>query len=159
MTDFQKLYKQYAKDIYNFALFLSGSPDEAEDITAETFARIITSKKAIILKSVKGYMLTIARNLFLENNRLKKYRSEIKDDTPDPKNNIEDNLYHKCELEAVQKFLQKFSEIDRTALLLRAEGIPYSEITKVLNISLASAKVKVHRLRIELARWKANRLK
>lgn len=48
--------------------------------------------------------------------------------------------------------LQKLPEIDRAALVLRAsEELPYEEIARMLNISLASAKVKVHRARLSLA--------
>jgi RNA polymerase sigma-70 factor (ECF subfamily) len=59
--------------------------------------------------------------------------------------------------EALQAYLQTFPEVDRAALLLRADGVAYDEIANALNISLASAKVKVHRLRLKLAKWRANR--
>jgi len=48
--------------------------------------------------------------------------------------------------------LAELPEIDRTALLLRAEhDLPYDEIARVLQISLSAAKVKVHRARLRLA--------
>jgi DNA-directed RNA polymerase specialized sigma24 family protein len=37
--DFDTLYQRYARDVYRFALYLSARPDEADDITAETFVR------------------------------------------------------------------------------------------------------------------------
>jgi len=42
-------------------------------------------------------------------------------------------------------------------LLLRSDGLNYEEIAQALDISLASAKVKVHRLRLKLAEWRATR--
>ncbi len=63
MTDFHWLYTRYADDIYRFALFLCRDAAEAEDITAETFARALTGKSPLITDTVKGYLLTIARNL------------------------------------------------------------------------------------------------
>jgi RNA polymerase sigma-70 factor (ECF subfamily) len=43
-------------------------------------------------------------------------------------------------------------EIDRAALLMRAnDGLAYEEIARALGISLAAAKVKVHRARLRLA--------
>ena len=65
MTDFHQLYNKYARDIYPFALYLSGDEMVAEDITAETFARALTGKAPLISSSEKGYLLTIARNLYL----------------------------------------------------------------------------------------------
>jgi RNA polymerase sigma-70 factor (ECF subfamily) len=43
-------------------------------------------------------------------------------------------------------------EIDRAALLLRTQDqMPYEEIARILNVSIANAKVKVHRARLKLA--------
>ena len=51
--------------------------------------------------------------------------------------------------------LQTLPEIDRSALLMRAlSDPPYEEIARSLGISVAAAKVKVHRARLVLAREK-----
>lgn len=63
----------------------------------------------------------------------------------------------RTELEALQVYLQTVPEVDRAALLLRADGVAYEEIAVALRISQAAAKVKVHRLRLKLALWRANR--
>ena len=153
MTDFQELYTRYARDIYRFALFLCGDAVEAEDITSETFARALIGKAPLVSATVKGYLLTIARNLHLESVRRRKRLSELPDSGP----NLDHVVSHKTELEALQVYLQTFPEVDRAALLLRADGVTYKEIANSLNISLASAKVKVHRLRLKLAEWRVNR--
>ncbi len=157
MTDFHELYTRYAGDIYRFALFLCGDAAEAEDITAETFARALTVKAPLVSASVKGYLLTIARNLHLESVQRRKRLSELPLELPDSSPNLEHVVSHKTELEAVQAYLLTFPEVDRAALLLRADGVTYDEIANSLNISLASAKVKVHRLRLKLAEWRVNR--
>ncbi len=157
MTDFHELYTRYANDIYRFALFLCGDAAEAEDITAETFARALTGKAPLVSATVKGYLLTIARNLHLQSLRRRKRLSELPPELPDPAAHVEEGIRHKTEWEALQAYLRTFPEIDRTALQLRAEGAAYNEIANALNISLVSAKVKVHRLRLKLAHWQANR--
>ena len=157
MTDFHELYNRYASDIYRFALYLSGDAAEAEDIAAETFARALTGKAPLVSATVKGYLLTIARNLHLESLRRRKRLSGLPADVPDPSPNFEHVVSHKTELEAVQAYLQTLPEVDRAALLLRVDGVTYVEIANALNISLASAKVKVHRLRLKLAEWRGKR--
>ncbi len=157
MIDFKMLYTQYAKDIYHFALFLSGDAVEAEEITAETFARALLGKTPLVSATVKGYLLTIARNLYLESKRSTKRLIELSPDLPDTTPLMEDITDHKTELEAVQSYLLTFPEIDRSALLLRVDGVAYHEIASSLNISLSSAKVKVHRLRLKLVEWRTNR--
>jgi RNA polymerase sigma-70 factor (ECF subfamily) len=157
MTDFHELYTRYASDIYRFALFLCGDTTEAEDITAETFARALTGKAPLRSATVKGYLLTIARNLHLESVRRRKRITEFPQDLRDANPDPEQVVSHKTELAAVHSYLQEFSEVDRAALLLRAEGVTYDEIANALDISIASAKVKVHRLRLKLAEWRMNR--
>src|SRR6266567_4234685 len=66
MTDFTTLYKKYTPDVFCFALYLSGDRGQAEDITSETFVRAWTSRERIEVATVKGYLFTIARNLFLQ---------------------------------------------------------------------------------------------
>lgn len=157
MIDFSNLYKRYSRDIYHFALFLSGDAVEAEEITAETFARALMGKTPLVSATVKGYLLTIARNLYLELLRSTKRFMDLSPELPDTAPSLEDIANHKTELEAVQAYLQTFPEIDRAALLLRVDGVAYHEIAASLNISLSSAKVKVHRLRLKLVEWRTNR--
>ncbi len=157
MTDFHGLYTRYADDIYRFALFLCRDTAEAEDITAETFARALTGKSPLVTATAKGYLLTIARNLYLGSVQRRKRASEVPQDLQDPAQDPEKAVSRKTELEAVQRYLQSFPEVDRSALMLRADGLSYEEISNALNISLASAKVKVHRLRLKLAEWRMNR--
>ena len=144
MTDFHELYNRYAGDIYRFALFLCGDVAEAKEITAETFARALTGKAPLVTATVKGYLLTIARNLHLESVRRLKRFTELPPELPDSAPHLENVISHKTDLEAVQSYLQTFPEVDRAALLLRADGVAYDEIANSLNISLSLAKVKVH---------------
>jgi len=53
---FESLYRTYARDVYRFALFLSGDTVEADDITAETFARALASREPIRVSTVKAYL-------------------------------------------------------------------------------------------------------
>ncbi len=157
MTNYHELYTRYAGDVYRFALFLCGDTEQAEEITAETFARAITGRTPLVTSSVKGYLLTIARNLHVDTIRHHKRLTELTPELPDTRPQLDHIVIQKTELEALQVYLQTFPEVDRSALLLRVDGLPYEEIAEMLNISQASAKVKVHRLRLKLAEWRANR--
>lgn len=157
MKEFHELYIRYANDIYRFALFLCGDPSEAEEITAETFARALTGKTPIIQKTAKSYFIKIARNFYLESIRRRRNKSEVHLDHKEGAANLEENFDRKRELEDVHDYLRTFPEIDRSALLLQADGISYNEIASLLDISLSAAKVKVHRLRLKLAEWRRDR--
>jgi RNA polymerase sigma-70 factor (ECF subfamily) len=152
MTDFSSLYRKYAPDVYRFALYLSNKRGEAEDITSETFVRAWTSPESIEVATVKAYLFTIARNLFLQGLRRKSRQVQLDRELPDPRASPYVQAERKEEFRAVLAGLQELPEIDRAALLMRAlDGMAYEEISRALGISLSSAKVKIHRARLALA--------
>ena len=55
-------------------------------------------------------------------------------------------------LDSVLAELQRLPEASRAALLMHAVGgMPYEEIARVLDISVAAVKVKIYRARLALA--------
>ena len=152
MSDFEDLYRRYAPDVYRFALYLSGSPAQAEDLASETFVRVWTARDNIRTASVKAYLFTIARNLHVDGRRRDARNVELPELLLDPSPGPEVEAQDKQALDTVLRALQQIPEIDRAALLMRAQdGLPYEEIAAALGIPLASARVKVHRARLRLA--------
>jgi len=155
MTDFSALYQKYAPDVFRFALYLSGHRADAEDITSETFARAWASAGGIEMTSVKGYLFTIARNLFLQGLRKKSRSVELSYDLRDPQASPYAQAEQKQEYQAVIAELQKLPEIDRAAVVMRAfDDVSYEEIAHALGIPLATVKVKIHRARLKLAEFR-----
>ena len=151
MLRFQELYDSYAAEIHRFALSLSGERTEAEDITSETFVRAWVNKSAIRTETLKAYLMTIARNTFLERRRKSRREVALEETLPDPAAGPEERAESRLELARIEKFLRTVPEIDRAAFVLRVRhGQPYEEIARVLGITVASAKVKVHRVRKRL---------
>jgi RNA polymerase sigma-70 factor (ECF subfamily) len=152
MTDFSALYQKYAPAIFRFALYLSGNRAEAEDITSETFVRAWTAPGPIKTATVKGYLFTIARNLYLQGLRKKGRYVELDEGLRDPQADPHAQAEQKSEFRAVLAGLQKLPEADRSALFMRAfDGLPYEEIARALGLPLATVKVKIHRARLRLA--------
>ncbi len=153
---FHELYERYAPDVYRFALWLSGNPAEADDIASETFVRAWTSSSKIRTETVKAYLFTIARNLFLQQQRQKKRQVGLEHAMSEMLTGPAELIEGRLTLSAVLRQLQDLPEIDRAALILRVQHeLPYAEIARILGISLASAKVKVHRARLNLTAVRA----
>jgi RNA polymerase sigma-70 factor (ECF subfamily) len=134
-------------------MYLSGNRGEAEDIVSETFVRVWTAPEPIAMATVKGYLLTIARNLFLQELRQRSRAVPLRDTIRDPRPGPEAETEKKAEYYAVMAGLQQLPELDRAALLMSAfEGMPYAEIARALGISLAAVKMKIHRSRFALSR-------
>ncbi len=151
MNDIHDIYDRHAKDVYRFCIYLSADPMLAEDLTAEAFVRAWAGPGIIVQETVKAYLFTIARNLYLHELRRRARYAGISKDVPDPAPPLELRTEHKSELSEVFAALQHLPEIERSALIMRSEqDMSYSDIAKSLGISVAAAKVRVHRARKKL---------
>jgi RNA polymerase sigma factor (sigma-70 family) len=148
MLTFQELYTTYSGEVYRFALWLSADSFTAGDITSETFIRAWVHRSTIRTETLKAYLFTIARNIYLEQGRKLARQVTLEDVHINPAPGPDRVVEVQMELAKVRQVLQTLPEIDRTAFVLRIQHeLPYAEIARVLEISLAAAKVKVHRVR------------
>ncbi len=151
MLTFQEIYDLYSDDIYRFVYSLTGDRCEAEDITSDTFVRALVHRNSIRTETLKAYLFTIARNLFLQQRRKQRPHGLISDFHVDPAPAPDKVAESRVELIRVQNLLQTLPEADRTAFVLRVyHDLPYAEIARVLRISVSAAKVRVHRVRRKL---------
>lgn len=151
MLTFNKLYESYAKEVFRFAFWLSGSRNWADDITSETFIRAWVHFRPIRTETLKAYLFTIARNYYLGQMRKENRFVDLNEEHPDPVLLPDIKVELLEEIFQVQDFLQTLPECDRAAFILRVQhNTPYKEVARVLKISESAAKVKVHRVRKKL---------
>lgn len=148
MLTFEQLYVAYSPEIYRFATWLSGNAHDAEDITAETFTRAWINFATIRTETLKAYLFTIARNIYLESLRKHHQQETIEDTHPDPHPTLDRTLEAQCDLDQIREVLLTLNEIDRSAFVMRVQyDLSYAEIARVLQASEGAIKVKVHRVR------------
>ena len=149
-ANFAELYNAYGRDVYRFALYLSGDAAVAQDITSGVFLRVWMSSEPVRVSSVKSWLFVIARNLYLHELRHIQRKQPLHNAMASP-HSLEASIEGKEELARLTRAIAELPEVDRSALLLRAlEGLPYEEIGAILRISVAAVKVKVHRSRLRL---------
>jgi RNA polymerase sigma-70 factor (ECF subfamily) len=152
MQAIQAIYEQHARAVYRFSLGLCGDAHLANDLVAETFVRAMLSTTPIGMETVQAYLCMIARRLYLKEWHRRQRHTELEDVYCDTAPGPEALLIDAESLANTLNALQQLTEIDRTALLLRAEdAVPYEDIARALEISVASAKVKVFRARLKLS--------
>ena len=104
--------------------------------------------------TVKAYLFTIVRNLFLTRRTRAARHVPLDDQLADSwtcARRPRPSAIH--ELAAVRQQLTALGETDRTALLMRtAEGRSYDDIAAALGLSAGAVRVRVHRARMQLAR-------
>lgn len=153
IVGFTELYRRHSEAVFRFAFWLSGNPHDAEDLTAEAFARAFAGFDRIEQSTVRAYLCTIVRNLHASRHRRPQEQTldeafEPADLAPGP----EAHAIASDRLELTVAALDRLPPTDREALLLHAVGeMPYEDIARALGISVANAKVKVFRARQKLA--------
>jgi RNA polymerase sigma-70 factor (ECF subfamily) len=151
LVDFHSLFERYSRDVYRFALYLSGDPSLAEEIAQEMFVRVWVMPGEVRAGTVKAYLLTIARNLYLAERKRAARQVALDDQLSDPKPGPEAVASGRVELDSVFTALQALPEADRAALLMHVQdGLPYAAIASALGLSTAAVKIRVHRARIKL---------
>jgi RNA polymerase sigma-70 factor (ECF subfamily) len=151
MLDFDSLYREYAPRVHRFVLGLSGNAAIADDVTAETFVRVWATRDRVRHETVRAFLFTIARNLWLQGIRSQWRHREIDAAAEDPAPGPHAQASGRIDLERALQALAAIDPVDRAAILMRAqEDLSYEEIAQSLDLSVSAAKVRVHRARKKL---------
>src|SRR6187397_473659 len=120
--DLHDLYSRYAADVHRFALYLCGDAALADDLTSETFLRAWTSASPIREATVKAYLFTIVRHLYLSEIGRSSRDIELSDLIPSSSPGQHEQLESGTALRTVLRLLRNLPEIERAALLMRTQG-------------------------------------
>ena len=150
VNSYALLVKRYQKPIYNLMLRMTGSEQDALDLTQETFVRAY-EKLEKFNPSAPFFPWLYTMGLNLARDFLRKEKgSPIESYEPDHSFSIEidqdDALADQIDVQEVLKGLQALPVDYREALLLRFhEGLSISEVAYALGLSLSAAKMRIHR--------------
>jgi len=141
--------------MYRVALRLTGNPADAEDLVQEAMLRAYRSWDRFTLgTNAKGWLLTILRNLFINEYRRRRRHPETVDlDTIEPfavfENVPEDPqgaFFDRIVDDEVLRALDELPEVFREAVMLSdVEGLSYEEIAKVLDVPVGTVKSRLYR--------------
>ena len=163
VNDFEKLVTAYEKNVYNIALRMVGDPDDAADMTQETFIKAYRA-----LSSFRGdskfssWLYRIASNVCLDFLRSRSRHPQVslstvdEDDRatfelPDMRQNPEEQLMKKLGMEAVHRGLEQLPEQQRQILVLRElGGLSYAELAQTLGLEEGTVKSRIFRARKRL---------
>lgn len=152
MLDFDTLYRDYAPRVHRFVLGLSGDAAVAEDVTAETFVRVWATRDRVRHETVRAFLFTIARNLWLQGIRSRWRQRALDTADADPRPGPDVQAAARIDLDRALAALARLDPADRAAILMRAyEEMSYEEIAQSLGISVPAARVRVHRARKQLS--------
>ena len=151
MPSWDELVRQHADRVYRLAYRLSGSQQDAEDLTQETFIRVFRSVQNYQPGTFEGWLHRITTNLFLDMVRRRaRIRMEalpedydrVPADEPNP-----EQIYHDARLAPdLQAALDSLPPEFRAAVVLcDIEGLSYEEIGATLGVKLGTVRSRIHR--------------
>ncbi len=162
---FDKLVRQYEKSVFNTALRLSGSYDDASDISQEAFVRTWNN-----LRSFRGdaqfstWLYRIVTNVFLDDRKKKRARPhrslddeialdessverQYADPAPGPVEIAEGDERKKL----LARAISTLPEAQRAMVVLyHSQGLSYEEIAEITGQPMGTVKSRLNRARLAL---------
>ena len=168
--EFQQIFKEYQPRILRYLTRLSGRY-EAEDLSQEVFIKVESG-----LKNFRGdsklstWIYRIATNTAVDRMRNPSFKYKVNNTTSleaarenDPeiedkdqflgkKAESTDQQYVRKEMNScIRNYIENLPENYRTVVLLsELEGLKNQEIAEILNLSLDTVKIRLHRARAQL---------
>lgn len=151
--NFEALYTACFHKLYRFALSLSRSSAEAEEIVQETFLRALQhADKLPENADLDAWLFRVARNVHIS--RLRKRQREVGDaalDAVPSGEDIEDRLLNQDQAQQILRLLHTLDEPYKEVFTLRALGdVAYAQIASLFGKGESWARVTYHRARLML---------
>lgn len=146
---FGELLRRHQDAVYGFAWRLLKDPQEAEDVTQETFLRLYqTARRYRPEAALRTFLLRIARNRCID--RYRKKAPELMDEFPDVSSGETPLglLEHAIDADRLEKAIDALPVNQRSAILLRhTRQLSYQQIAEVLELSAGAVESLLVRAR------------
>ncbi len=163
----EALYRAFETPVYNLARRIMGSPEDAEDVLQETLLAVYEKIHTFDERSaLTTWLYRVVVNTALMRLRA---RARVPEEAVDPVGPHfteegqharevaewalppEEALLRQEALAALQQGIERLPELYRAVYVLaEIEGLPHQEIGTILDITVATAKTRLHRARLFL---------
>lgn len=146
--EFENIYKTYWDRIFRLCMGFVNDYDMAQDLAQETF--IIVWQKLDTFRNESGigtWIFRIASNNCLR--QIEKDKRILKSELP---LHIAEEKQHSIEpqIQFLYKCIAELPETDRIIISLELEEVKQAEIAKIVGLSEANIRVKIHRIKEKL---------
>jgi RNA polymerase sigma-70 factor (ECF subfamily) len=150
--DVERLFRTYNAQLVRYLTRRLGDRDWAEEVAQETFVRALRQDR---IDNERAWLFIVANNLVRDEARrdarrrrhLELLREQERESVAEPAGA---SLERAQEAAAARRALEQLAERDRLALLMREEGLDYTEIAAALDLSVGSVGTTLSRARRRL---------
>jgi RNA polymerase sigma-70 factor (ECF subfamily) len=148
--DFEAKLLSLQDNMFNFAYSLTLNRDEAKDLLQETTLKVLNNEEKFVDDTnFKGWVLTIMKNIFINN-----YRKVLRDQTMVDHT---DNLYYlnipkesgfetpegSYAISEINKCINSFTDEYRLPFSMHVAGFKYHEIAEKMNLPIGTVKSRI----------------
>ncbi|MFT6856862.1 MAG: RNA polymerase sigma factor (sigma-70 family) [Cyclobacteriaceae bacterium] len=154
-TAFNKGISDFREPMVTYALSLTKNNEDAQDLVQDALFKALKYKNNYVEnQNLKGWLITILRNTFLN-----KYNRDKKRPIPNSMDNCDHLLtkvqdYNhgemKMNVDVLTELLSSVDEKFQRPFDLRNKGFKYEEIATKLDIPIGTVKHRIHRCRNEM---------
>lgn len=154
---FQQKLLSMQDNMMNFALMLTANRDDAQDLLQETTLKVLDNQdKFVDNVNFKGWVLTVMRNLFI-NNYHRVVRSQTMVDQDIDLYNLEiinesgfDSPDGSYQIQEITNAINRLTEELKVPFSMFISGYKYNEIAEKLEVPLGTIKSRIFFARQEL---------
>lgn len=164
--EFERQALDHLDALYNFAVYLTRRPADAEDLVQETFLRVFKAREAFdAQRPFNPWLYGIAAHIWADYGRARGSARAIVTRAAqawgEPEatelNDVAEQVTRRDIAQHVQDAVHQLGEEHRLALILRHyHGLSYADVSQALGISVGTVKSRIHyaltRLRAGLRR-------
>lgn len=154
---FQKKLMSIQENMLNFALMLTSNKDDAQDLMQDATLKVLDNQEKFVDNvNFKGWVLTVMRNIFI-NNYHKVVRTQTVVDQGVDLYNLDvvnesgfdspDGAYH---IQEITKVIESLNDELKIPFSMYVSGYKYNEISEKLNLPLGTVKSRIFFARQEL---------
>jgi RNA polymerase sigma-70 factor (ECF subfamily) len=153
---FAEIYKRHFPPIYRFIFRLSGDPEEAEDVTQDSFVKLYRymQKKEEPINPGAWLFKVSANTCYTLLKRKERHRKMIENEAGNPsqqQQSVEDHLVKTEEIAMLRQALNRLPVRERIILELHQGGLSYREIAGIIKVKTSTIGKKLFRARHKLA--------
>ena len=156
-SQFHKKLLSVQENMMNFALSLTANQEDARDLMQDTTLKVLDNQeKYIDNTNFKGWVMTVMRNIFINNYHKVLRTQTVVDPNVDLYNLDRENESPfetpdgACQLQDITRAITQLNDEVRIPFTLSLNGYKYNEIAERLGIPLGTVKSRIYLARQEL---------